>query len=386
MNIRELQLENQRLTRTLNTAMSEARLNKEVLKRFMDVEVKMLNCDKLAQLITLLIDDFKEIFKLSVVSLFLHNKDDLTQPLLSNLQARTRKNVTLISDPQEIAKIYPNQNIIAGEIDRELRKKVFPDNPFVLSCVLLPLVNKGRLIGSLHLGARELNRYHSEYRYDYLERMSSLLAICIENCIIHENLAYLSSTDTLTKIYNRHSFDLEIDKALQRAGRQSQPLSLLFLDIDHFKQVNDTYGHPSGDEILKSFAHILKQNIRNTDFLARFGGEEFAILLPDCEPKQATQIANNLRSSVADNAFKTLNSGQINITTSIGISSYNSPDHYLGALNIKTLSQALLQCADDALYQAKENGRNQAVYKEACLTTIAQEPNELAQSPVLAPV
>jgi diguanylate cyclase (GGDEF)-like protein len=367
MNIRELQLENQQLKRTLNTAMSEAKLNKEVLTRFIDAEVKMLSCDKLSQLVSLLLNDFKDIFKLSIISMFLHDKDDLTEPLLTNLPTNTRKNLTLLRDPQNIADIYPNKKIRAGEIDRELRKKVFPDNPFILSCVLLPLINKGRLIGSLHLGARELNRYHSEYRYDYLERMASLLAVCIENCIIHENLAYLSSTDTLTKVYNRHSFDLEINKALQRANRQKQHLSLLFLDIDHFKHVNDKYGHPAGDEILKSFASILKQHIRNTDFLARFGGEEFAILLPDCEPKQAIQIANNLRIKVAEFMFDTLISGKIQITTSIGVSNFSFSDSFFATTNMASLSHTLLQNADDALYKAKQNGRNQVALKETSL-------------------
>ena len=174
----------------------------------------------------------------------------------------------------------------------------------------------------MHLGARELNRYHSEYRYDYLERLSALLAICIENCIIQENLAYLSSTDTLTKLYNRHSFDLEIDKALQRASRAKQCLSLLFLDIDHFKQVNDNYGHSGGDAILRAFAGILKKQLRNTDFLARFGGEEFAILLPDCDPQQAAQISNNLRAAIANHLFDTGTVKDIKVTTSIGVTSF----------------------------------------------------------------
>ena len=188
--------------------------------------------------------------------------------------------------------------------------------------------------------------------------------MCIENCIIHENLAYLSTTDTLTKISNRHSFDQEIDKALHRANRHSQHLSLLFLDIDHFKQVNDTYGHTSGDQVLKSFANTLKQLIRNTDFLARFGGEEFAILLPNCGPKQAVQLANNLRQKVAEHLFDTLSSEQINISTSIGVCSYSFCDDFHVAQNMTSLSQDILQSADQALYRAKHSGRNKVVYQE----------------------
>ncbi len=364
MDIRSLQKENQQLKKTLNTAISEAKLNEEVLKRFIDIEVKMLNCAKLADLINLLLNDFKHIFKLSVVSIFLHNKDDLAAGLLTDLDPNTRKHLKLLNNPQELTDIYPENNICAGQISRELRKTVFPQHPFILSCVLLPLTNKGRIIGSLHLGAREPNRYHSEYRYDYLERMSALLAVCIENCIIHENLAYLSSTDTLTKLNNRHSFDLEIDKSLQRANRQQQTLSLLFFDIDHFKQVNDKYGHPGGDAILKAFAHTLKSTIRNTDFLARFGGEEFALLLPECDHEQAVQIANNLRMKIAEQIFDTQTGHNIHITTSIGVSNFAFGLFTKSTQNFSDLANILLQSADDALYEAKKMGRNQVVFKQ----------------------
>ncbi|MEH6444188.1 MAG: sensor domain-containing diguanylate cyclase [Oceanospirillaceae bacterium] len=367
MDILSLKSENQQLKKTLSTAMNEAKLNEEVLRRFIDIEVKMLSCNKLVDLINLLLNDFRQIFKLSVVSIFLHNKDDLAAPLLSSIKPSTLKYLKLFSDLTVIADIYPEQRICAGQIPRSLRKKVFPDNPFVLSCVLLPLINKGRIIGSLHLGASELNRYHSAYRYEYLERMSALLAVCIENCIIRENLAYLSSTDMLTKLYNRHSFDLEINKALQRANRHKQYLSLLFFDIDHFKQVNDNFGHPGGDAILKTFAAILKGNIRNTDFLARFGGEEFALLLPDCDYQQALQLANNLRLKIAEHSFSPHSDARISITTSIGVSCFLFDNFAASNQNYAELSNLLLQTADEALYQAKEEGRNKIIYKKMLL-------------------
>ncbi|MFT5708874.1 MAG: two-component system cell cycle response regulator [Oceanospirillaceae bacterium] len=364
MDILSLKSENQQLKKTLRTAMNEAKLNEEVLRRFIDIEVKMLSCNKLADLINLLLNDFRHIFKLSVVSIFLHNKDDLAAPLLTNIDTGTLKHLQLFSDLTVISDIYPDEKIRAGQIQRSLRKKVFPDHPFVLSCVLLPLMNKGRMIGSLHLGARELNRYHSAYRYEYLERMSALLAVCIENCIIRENLAYLSSTDMLTKLYNRHSFDLEMNKALQRANRQKQYLSLLFFDIDHFKQVNDKYGHPGGDGILKTFAAILNNNIRNTDFLARFGGEEFALLLPNCDHHQALQLANNLRLKVAEHLFNPHSDIQIRITTSIGVSCFLFDNFATSTQSFTDQSNLLLRTADEALYQAKKEGRNKVNYKQ----------------------
>ncbi len=361
MDIRQLQQKNQQLEKMLNTAVNEAKLNEDVLKRFIDIEVKMLGCAKLTELISLLFTDFKTIFKLNIVTIFLHNKDDLAAPLLSSLDQNLAQHLTIFADSHEISTLFPQRKLIAGEIERTLRKQIFPNNPFVLSSVILPLINKGQIIGSLHLGSKELNRYHSEYQYDYLERMSALLAVCIENCIIRENLDYLSSTDALTKTFNRHSFDIEINKAVQRASRHENSLSLLFLDIDHFKQVNDNYGHPIGDAVLKLFASVLKLQIRNTDFLARFGGEEFAILLPDCSLKQAEQIANNIRSKIEQEPFCVASKSKLSITTSIGVSCYNPAS--LSNTSFEELSNNLLQSADDALYQAKHSGRNKVIYK-----------------------
>lgn len=361
MDIYALQQENLHLKKMLNTAISEAKLNEVVLQRFIDTERQMLSCTKLTDLMTLLIRDFRAQFKLNIVTLILHDKDHLVAPLLASLSPELAKHLTLLDDPQLLAAAYPDKTYRAGEINRDFKKKIFPHNPFVLSCVLLPLINKGQLIGSLHLGAKDPHRYHSEYRYDYLERMSALLAACIDNCIIQENLAYLSSTDTLTKLYNRHSFDLEIDKALQRADRQKQHLSLLFLDIDHFKHVNDTYGHSAGDAILKTFANILKKQLRNTDFLARFGGEEFAILLPDCEPAQAQYIANTLREKITEQTFDTHTGTLINISTSIGVSSYSFNSS--NTSSFVELARVLLNASDEALYIAKQTGRNKVVFK-----------------------
>lgn len=361
MDIRTLQQENNKLQKTLHIAIQEAKRNEKILKRFIDIEVQMLACAKLSELIRLLLKDFKQSFRLSAVTIFLYDKDDLVMNLIESIDQKLMRQLTIYKDIDPICSLYSNNKIRAGQIDRPLRKKVFPDNPFILSCVLLPLVNKGRLIGSLHLGAKEIGRYHEEFRYEYLERMSALLAVCIENCMIHENLAHLSSTDMLTKLFNRHSFDLEIEKALQRAERHKQHLSILFLDIDHFKQVNDKHGHPSGDLILKSFAQILRNQVRNTDFLARFGGEEFAILLPDCAPNQAMMIADNLRKKVASHTFTTTTKQPLKITTSIGISCYYPQKTPM--IDKVELSHLLLETADQALYQAKHSGRNQALYQ-----------------------
>lgn len=158
-----------------------------------------------------------------------------------------------------------------------------------------------------------------------------------------------STKDFLTGLSNLRQFNAIYSHAIQTAIEQEESLSLLAIDIDFFKKVNDTYGHPEGDIVLKELAEILSHNCRRFDEVSRNGGEEFSVLLPDCSSQRAFQIAERIRTAVENHSF-TLSTGKIiNITVSIGVASY--PD---------TLDdiEKLVEKADEALYKAKRSGRN----------------------------
>ena len=159
------------------------------------------------------------------------------------------------------------------------------------------------IIGSLHLGSIDPSRYNPNVATDYINHLASIIGVCIENCISQETLRRLSMIDMLTKVHNRRSFNTELNREISRASRSQQPLSCLFIDLDHFKQVNDTHGHPTGDRVLRGSAQTIKDQLRKTDFIARYGGEEFAVLLPGCESQQALQIAETIREAVAKQRF-----------------------------------------------------------------------------------
>ncbi|MEM7017373.1 MAG: diguanylate cyclase [Pseudomonadota bacterium] len=160
----------------------------------------------------------------------------------------------------------------------------------------------------------------------------------------------LASTDVLTQLNNRRAFFERSEPALKLADRYKQPLSLLFLDIDHFKKVNDTYGHAIGDEILKAVANTIRVTVRETDIAGRLGGEEFAVLLPNTLPTDAINLAERIRQAIAGLRISD-QSQQLSVTTSFGVA-----DHHTGGSLEKLLSYA-----DVALYQAKSGGRNQVV-------------------------
>ncbi len=163
----------------------------------------------------------------------------------------------------------------------------------------------------------------------------------------NQELIRLAATDALTRVHNRGSFDEQLTAEIARARRYGQPLSLVLLDVDHFKQFNDTFGHPEGDEVLKTVAQLLKSQCRICDIVARYGGEEFVVILPSTPLQGAMVIAERLRLSL-QNASWPLRA----ITASFGVCEL-TPE-------IKD-SKELIDGADHALYQAKKQGRNRVV-------------------------
>lgn len=172
-----------------------------------------------------------------------------------------------------------------------------------------------------------------------------------EQAVLMQELRKLATTDPLTGIWNRrHLFNLA-ERELEKIRRDSHSFSVLMLDIDHFKKINDTYGHKLGDEAIKFTAKIIYQNIRKIDMLGRYGGEEFVVFLPDTNLGIAHKVGERIRKNIEKSTIPR-ESINIKLTLSVGVASYNITD--------KTIEN-MLQKADQALYQAKHQGRNQVV-------------------------
>jgi len=163
-----------------------------------------------------------------------------------------------------------------------------------------------------------------------------------------ESLALMAFRDKLTNLYNRGYFDRKLEQEFERAQRYKRPLSLIMVDIDHFKSFNDNYGHQKGDEVLAGVAAILKETSRTMDFCCRYGGEEMAIILPETHGNQAFRMAELCCLRVEENSRDL---AETTVTISLGISQMNLSDNK---------AEALIKRADQSLYQAKDKGRNQA--------------------------
>jgi two-component system cell cycle response regulator len=168
----------------------------------------------------------------------------------------------------------------------------------------------------------------------------------------YEQSIALASTDPLTGVHNRRYLDTHLDQLLQRAHETHKPLSIAFCDIDHFKKLNDTYGHAAGDEVLIEFTRRLTRNLRSFDLVARIGGEEFVVVMPDTPPERARRIAERLRLKVEKEPFVVGGGTPIAVTISVGVTT--------GALE-DGFAADLVKRADEAMYQAKHAGRNRVM-------------------------
>jgi diguanylate cyclase (GGDEF)-like protein len=194
---------------------------------------------------------------------------------------------------------------------------------------------------------------HSEARFEELEhRMLALQRENLDLVVKNRALSEVSSRDSLTGLYNRWFVMEKIDSELNRALRNGSPMSVLMLDVDHFKRINDTWGHPAGDQVLQGIGKLLRDSCRVYDVPGRYGGEEFCIVLPETKTGNTSVVAERIRERLAATAL-TCGDTSVVVTASIGIAGMDTQNdgHVLSPAG-------LIERADQALYSAKHNGRN----------------------------
>lgn len=219
------------------------------------------------------------------------------------------------------------------------------------SLLVVPLrKGEGKPIGALTIAAKETGIFTIP-RQEIIELIATQVAIKIDLGQAHEQINKMATTDGLTELSNHRTFQHGFDVMIERAHRRKGKLCLLFIDIDRFKQINDTYGHPFGDKVLKGVASVLKREVRVVDLAARYGGEEFAIVLEDSNGKGGFKVAERIRHEIEKMVFYHGREA-VKVTMSLGLAVYSDDG------DEKPL---LITRADQALYQAKQSGRNRTV-------------------------
>jgi len=213
------------------------------------------------------------------------------------------------------------------------------------------------LLGEINGLISVINRKHDQISdmaqiIKQREHENQLLLLEIEHnlCLAQEE----AETDTLTGLYNRKVIEERFEVEIEKADQLDYPISVLMADLDHFKQVNDTFGHPIGDEVLKIFARILRESVRTSDIVARYGGEEFIVVLPETSADYATRVAQRINSEFTEAVSRELEEVRsFTCTVSVGIADYPT---------CSEKKYGLISAADFALFKAKQNGRNCVVY------------------------
>ncbi len=241
----------------------------------------------------------------------------------------------------------------------EILKQLSPQTPYVLTnddkIGAFPLTSEGEITGCIV--ARSTLDKLSTRDISYLEQLTRQSAITINRANAYAKILQYATLDALTGLNNRRQFEVRLKQEIATTKRQKNPLCAMMIDIDFFKKVNDTYGHASGDAVLRAVASVIKEHLRESDIPSRYGGEEFAVLLPYTHIDEAQIVGERLRKAVESTPVP-IDKKNINVTISMGLAEFNPEE----------TGEELFERADKALYEAKESGRNRVcINKDAKL-------------------
>ncbi len=356
---------NRLLQRKLDNLIKQAKANEKKQELYESFGFEIIGVNTPKQLSDLVLSQMITRFQLLDVVLCLidHHQDTERLFLSHDEEARLNyANKLVILDTlndAEIIQSLTNHPLLGAEVLKKYHWMIanLKNRAQIKSAALLPLLRSDRIIGALLLLSHDIHRYQEGVGTLFLQKLSAMTAIAIENCLNQQRIKEVSYQDALTQAYNRRYFDLRLKEEIARCIRWDDDLICMFLDVDHFKKINDTYGHQTGDLVLKHMVHLIKEQVRTCDIVARYGGEEFVVALPTTTLQAAHDIAERLRQTIGS-ATLDFHGKPFNFTISIGIASLKS---LITAQqqDIDSLCITLLDRADQALYAAKAGGRNQ---------------------------
>ncbi|MCB0327769.1 MAG: sensor domain-containing diguanylate cyclase [Bdellovibrionales bacterium] len=220
------------------------------------------------------------------------------------------------------------------------------------SFLCVPLSSKGLFQGLIHLHRDSKDKPFTASDLTQLEELAQFMAIGIENYRHIQRIEELTIKDDLTQLYNSRYLHHVLDREIDLSKRYKREFSVIFFDLDHFKSVNDLHGHVYGSELLKEVGKIVDDNIRSTDYAARYGGDEFVIILPETPKSEGIELAERLRSVIEKNQFLSEKNKDIRFTASFGVATFPNDAHE---------KDQIIQMADDAMYSAKKISRNRVI-------------------------
>ena len=361
----ELEAQLEAARRRLDELTAEVARNEEKMRRTQRRELQLLQAETLDTLIKALTTGMRVSYGVEYVSLVLCDADhDIRHLLLANgTPPEDFADLVMVESmsglaPQYIALSQPWLGKFAA-CDHQL---ICPHAGDARSIAMIPVSHRGKLLGSINLCSNDALRFTRDHASDFLAHLGVIASFCIENTINRARLLRSGFTDVLTGWNNRRYLVVRLGEELARARRDQTRLVCLMLDVDHFKRVNDTYGHAAGDVVLRELAQRIESQVRASDVAARYGGEEFVVLLPDTDVAAAQRLAERIRAAIGGAPIGLPGGASTTITVSIGIAEVSPAQ---GDRDLKTLGDSLLARADVALYAAKSAGRDRVMVEAA---------------------
>ena len=320
---------------------------------------ELINLHKAISLLSLegisavLVNRLPSVFSIDYFTLFLYDQDKRKLNLMchNHPEIESSFSIPLSSSPIMEAAVLSCQSIREQDFSTSSYYRG-ADNPLFKKGYFasIPLMIEQEIVGVLNINDVGQDSFDVG-DLDFILNLSEFIAMSISNAVLYEQTNKLAVTDGLTGISNRPSVEKSLRIEFERSKRYNSPLSLILLDVDHFKDVNDTYGHQKGDEILIAFASLLKKACRANDIAARYGGEEFLMILPQSNSQGAFKIAERVRKEMMRISF-TGNESNFAVTVSCGVAEFNK--------NYESINE-VIDAADRGLYEAKNGGRNKTI-------------------------
>lgn len=351
-----------RLRRQVRELLDAARHNERIHNRFQTIELALLAAQDFYAIAAYLQDEFRSLVKLDMVSLVLIDEcNEISSALCAHGKHECPQGIKLVKDASAgrfLAALGNKPKLCQYQPDEH--DWLFEQSDLIRgSMAILPFVRREKTIGCLALYSKESERYQTSAATELLQRLGAVTAICIENCLNYVHLRRLGMTDALTGLANRRELEKRLGIEVSRSLRESVPLSCLYLDIDHFKQVNDNHGHDVGDVVLQKVAGIMLEAVRMGDIVARIGGEEFVVVLPGLTGVPALLTAERIRKAVENSSVEIDAEQSLKITISVGLASFVAQQNSIG--DSAEIGEEILIRADQALFQAKAQGRNRVI-------------------------
>lgn len=347
------------LRRRLAALVAEAAKNETILRRAQERELLLLRSRTLEALFENLVDGMQASFGLDAVSVALTDPEhEIHHLLLFGEQERAApvRGVLLADDLFALSPAYTQlRRARLGPYDAGQHGGLFPGAGTLRSVALLPLERDTELVGVLNFGSRDPERFTRHHATDFMDHLGTIAAFCLENAVNRARLTWSGLTDVLTGWHNRRYLNTRLPEEVARAQRSGAPLSCVLFDLDYFKRVNDEFGHLAGDAALREVARRAQKEIRASDVAARFGGEEFVVILPDTDVKRAATLGERIRAGVSASPVRLGENAATTLTVSVGVAQMrvDAP-----AAEPRLVGDRLLGRADAALFAAKEAGRN----------------------------